>query len=102
MAEIYIIMYTLIYMDGHFNRPETLESYILSNAGGDSALLRIDCLTPFKGSEQDFIHDVCHYLSSVNPHYEVSYDTTQNVRTEESDGQLFVHFLVIQVLISER
>lgn len=95
-------MYTLIYMDGHFNRPETLESYILSNAGGDPALLRIDCLTPFKGSEQDFIHDVCHYLSSVNPHYEVSYDTTQNVRTEESDGQLFVHFLVIQVLISER
>ena len=94
-------MYTLIYMDGHFNRPETLESFILSNAGA-SPLLRIDCLTPYKGSEQDFIHDVCKYLSSITPHYMVSYNMTQNVSTEERDGQPFVNFLVIQILITER
>lgn len=94
-------MYTLIYMDGHFNRPETLGTYILANAG-KSPLLRVDCLTPFKGSEQDFVHDVCHYLSSVNPHYEVSCNTTQNVSTEKKDGQSFVNFLAMQIAITER
>lgn len=94
-------MYTLIYMDGHFNRPENLESFIMSNVG-DYPLLRIDCLTPFKGSKQDIIHDICKYLDRIVPQYEVSYNTTQNVSTEDKNGQSLVHFLVIQIHITER
>lgn len=94
-------MYTLIYMNGHFNRPENLESFIMSNAG-KPPLLRIDCMTPFKGSEQDFIHSVCHYLNSINQRYEVSCNTIQNVITEKRGGQSFVNFLTIQIAITER
>lgn len=94
-------MYTLIYMDGHFNGPENLESFIMSNVR-EYPLLRIDCLTPFKGSKQDIIHDVCKYLGCIIPQYEVSYSTTQNVSIEDKNGQLLVHFLTIQISQTER
>lgn len=91
-------MYTLVYYNNHFNRPDTLECFIQSNVQ-HFPLLRIDCLTPYKGSEKDFIHNICEYLGRICPDYEVKYNETQNASIEDKEGALFVHFIVIQLQI---
>lgn len=92
-------MYTLIYINDQFNKPDTLVSYLRSNVG-QSPLLRVDCLTPYRGTESDIINDVCDYLSRIDQQLEVSYCVTQNVSTENKDGLNLVDFLVIQIRIS--
>jgi len=78
-----------------------LEFFIQSNMG-KNPLLRIDCLTPYKGSEQDIIKDVCCFLSNICSDIDVNYNVTQNVSTEEKDGYSFVNFLVIQLNIKAK
>ena len=93
-------MYTLIYLNGQFNKPDTLEAYLRSNIG-QSPLLRIDCLTSYRGHECDIINDVCRYLNGINHQLEVAYCATQNVSTEVKEGYDFVNFLVMQIKVSE-
>jgi hypothetical protein len=45
-------MFTLIYINGNFNRPETLQSFLQSNIG-KSPMLQVDCVSPYKGTDQD-------------------------------------------------
>jgi len=92
-------MYTLIYLNGQFNKPDTLESFIRTNIG-QSPSLRVDCLTPYRGTEHDIINDVCRYLNGIYKQLEVSYCTTQNVSTKVKEGFDYVDFLVIQIRIS--
>lgn len=92
-------MYTLVYFNGQFNKPDTLESYIRTNVG-QSPLLRVDCLTPYCGTERDIIKDVCDFLNGIYNQLDVSYCTTQNVSTEVKGGFNYVVFLVIQIRIS--
>jgi len=94
-------MYTLVYINGHLNRPDTLSSFLNLNIG-ESPLLRVDCVTPFKGTEQELIKEVCTYLNRIDPHVEVNYNITQNVSTETNVAGNWVHFLVMQINISER
>ena len=76
-------MFTLIYNNGQFNRPDTLVPYLQSNIG-EYPLVRVDCITPYKGKEEDLIRDVCEYLSKVDSSVNVTYNITQNVITESN------------------
>lgn len=94
-------MYTLVYLKGHLNRPDTLVSFLNSSVG-TSPLLRVDCITPFTGTEQELIKEVCNHLSGTVPHIEVVYKMTQNISTEDTKNGFLVQFLVIQITINER
>jgi hypothetical protein len=76
-------MFTLIYFNGAFNRPDTLLPFLESNVGKDP-LMQIDCVTPYHGSEQDLINEVCEYLNGMDPHIEVSYNVTISKNLENS------------------
>lgn len=93
-----IKMFTLIYNDGQLNKPSTMLPFLQANAGG-SALLQVDCVTPFKGTEHELIQMVCNHLNHVYPHYEVTYNVTQNCSTEQNTEGFFVKYLVIQVCV---
>ena len=94
-------MFTLIYNDGQLNRPGTMLSFLQINAGG-CALLQVDCITPFKGTEQELIQKVCEHLNRVDNSFEVTYNVTQNSSTEERLGSFYVKYLVIQVYVSNK
>ncbi len=94
-------MYTLIYLNGHFNKPDTLVSFLQSNVG-QSPLLRVDCVTPYQGTEKEITNDVCDYLNKICHDLNVIYTITQNVSTEKKNGKTFVIFLVIQIHILEK
>ena len=94
-------MFTLVYLKNQFNRPDTLFPFLQTNVG-QSPLLRIDCVTPFEGSEQDLIDEVCNYLNSINPNIEVVYNVTQSISTEEKNSKDWVNFMVVQVKILYR
>ena len=94
-------MFTLIYLKGQFNRPETLRAFLQSNIG-QCTLLRVDCVSPYCGTEDEIIKDVCEYLNGINPDIEVAFNLTQNVSTEDTQTNHLVHFLVIQINVSHR
>ena len=91
-------MFTLVYLNGRFNRPETLNLFLESNIGG-SPLLQVDCITPYHGTTKELIHDVCEYLSHISPEIEVIFDMIRNSSTESHDDKWLVHFLVIQITV---
>ena len=93
-------MYTLIYHNGQFNRPDTLVPFLQSNIG-EYPLLQVDCITPYKGKEKDLICDICEYLSKVDPYINVTYNITQNASTESNSNGYFVNYLVIQIHVEE-
>lgn len=74
--------------------------FLQTNAGG-YALLQVDCVTPFKGTEHELIQMVCNHLNHVDPHYEVTYNITQNSSTEQIAEGFYVKYLVIQVCVKE-
>lgn len=95
-------MYTLVYyLNGHLNRPDNLGSFLSSNVG-KSPLLTVDCVTPYQGTEKDLIDEVCKHLNRVDPHVKVVYNVTQNISTEVTQSKPLVHFLVMQIDVSER
>lgn len=59
-------MYTLVYLNGNLNRPDTLPSFLQSNMG-QSPLLQIDCVTPFQGTAEELAEKVCDYLNTIDP-----------------------------------
>ena len=77
-----------------------MQGFIMANVG-KKPLLQVDCVTPFKGTEHELIHLVCNHLSHVDPHYEVTYNVTQNCSTEQNAEGFFVKYLVIQVCVKE-
>jgi len=94
-------MFTLIYYNGQLNRPETLVPFLETNIG-NSPLLQIDCITPYHGTTQALIKEVCKSLSKVNPKIMVTYNMTQNASTESNSIGDYVKYLVIQIHIEEQ
>lgn len=94
-------MFTLVYHNGQFNRPDSLVPFLQSNIG-KYPLLQVDCITHYKGIEADLIHDVCEYLSKVDSSINVTYNMTQNASTESNSNGDFVKYLVIQVHVEEK
>lgn len=91
-------MFTLIYLNGEFNRPDTLVSFLQANVG-KSPLLQVDCITPFPGTTDDLIKEVCNYLNKIDYGIEVIYNVTQNCSVEQNTEGFFVKYLVIQISI---
>lgn len=94
-------MFTLIYNNGQFNRPDTLQSFLQSNIG-EYPLLQVDCLTPFSGRKDDLIKAVCEYLSKIVPGIEVTPNITPESSTENNENGDFVNYLVLQVFVQGR
>lgn len=93
-------MFTLIYNNGHFNKPDTLLPFLQFNIG-EYPLLQVDCITPYKGKEADLVRDVCEYLSKAESTIIVMYNMTQNASTESNSNGFFVNYLVIQIHVEE-
>ncbi len=94
-------MFTLVYIQNRFNRPDTLTSFLQSNVG-KSPLLQIDCISPYKGTEQELVRDACNYLNTIDPQIEVTYNMTQNISSEEKKGNRLVHFIVMQINVTQK
>ena len=92
-------MFTLIYYQGKFNRPDTLLPFLESNVGKDP-LMQIDCVTPYKGTEQDLIIEVCDYLNRIDSQIEVNYNVTISKNSESSTGGIKVNYLAIQLRVT--
>ena len=91
-------MFTLVYFNGKLNKPETLSPFLHSNVG-KNAMLRVDCVTPYKGTEQELIKEVCEHLNRVDLQIEVTYQMTQNVSAEVTKTKQVVHFIVLQIRV---
>ncbi len=94
-------MFTLVYIQNRFNRPDTLITFLKSNIG-NSPLLQIDCISPYKGTEKELVRDACNYLNTIDPQIEVAYNVTHNISSEEKNGNKLVHFIVIQINVSQK
>lgn len=93
-------MFTLVCINGSLNRPDTIPSFLQSNMG-KNALLQVDCVTPYNGTEQELIKEVCLHLNGIDPRIEVTYNATQSVSAELSKTVQQVNYLVIQVDIKQ-
>lgn len=91
-------MFTLIYFQGKFNRPDTLESFLESNVGKDT-LMQIDCVTPYQGTEQNLVKELCEYLNGINPQIEVKYNVTMSKNSETGSEGTTVNFLAVQLRV---
>lgn len=91
-------MFTLIYNNGQFNRPDTLVAFLQSNVG-EFPLLQVDCITPFPGSKDDLEKTVCEYLSKMVSDIEVTPNVTQFPSTESNEKGDFVNYLALQVYV---
>lgn len=89
-------MYTLIYHNGHFNRPDTLLPFLQANVG-KSPQIQIDCIMPYMGTAGQLMDEVCAYLSKVDPQIEVWPNVILNRSTESTATGQMVSFLVMQI-----
>lgn len=94
-------MFTLVYLNGNLNRPDTLASFLQSNVG-KTPLLQIDCVTPFQGTADELVEKVCDHLNNIDPQIEVTFNIIQNVSTETTRSKHLVNFMVILVRITNR
>ena len=63
-------MYTLIYHNKQFNKPDTLLPFLQANVG-TSPLIQIDCIMPYMVTAGQLMAKVCAYLSKPDPQIEV-------------------------------
>lgn len=89
-------MYTLVYLNGNLNRPDTLPSFLQANVG-KSPLMQIDCVTPFQGTADELIDKVCEHLNGIDPMIKVSFNVIQNVSSEATNTKQLVHFIAMQI-----
>ena len=68
---------------------------------GKSALIRVDCITPFQGSEEDIVNEVCKYLNTLDSSLNVLYESIQNLSIENDGTKQQIFFLVMQAKISK-
>lgn len=91
-------MYTLVYLNGNLNRPDTLPSFLQANVG-KPPLLQIDCVTPFQGTAEELAEKVCCHLNTIDPQVEVKPREIKNASTEVAEEGRYVSFMVIRVEI---
>jgi len=78
-------MFTLIYHNGQFNRPDTLLPFLQANVGM-SPLIQIDCIMPYKGMAGQLMDDVCEYLSKQDSSIEVIPNIIQSSSTAVTEN----------------
>ena len=89
-------MYTLIYNNGEFNRPDTLRSFLRANVGM-STQIQIDCIMPYEGTAGQLMEAVCAYLSKVDRQIVVMPGALINSSTDQTSTGPIVSFLVMQI-----
>lgn len=94
-------MFTLIYHNGQFNRPDTLVPFLQSNVGGYPSL-QMDCITLFPGTKYDMVKTVCEYLNKIDPDIEVTYNVTSYPRTETNSNGGFVNYMEMQIHVQQK
>lgn len=94
-------MYTLIYHNGHFNRPDTLLPFLLSNVG-QSPQIPIDCIMPYSGTAGQLEDEVCAYLSKLDPEIKVLPNMILNRSSESTEAGQVVSYLVLYIDVRER
>lgn len=94
-------MYTLVYLNGNLNRPDTLPSFLQANVG-KTALLQIDCVTPFQGLAEELDGRVCSHLNSIDPQVEVKFQELKRCSTDSAKNKQQVYFMVLQIEIAKK
>lgn len=94
-------MFTLIYFQGKFNRPNTLVPFLESHVGMNP-IVQIDCVTPYQGTEQDLIKDLCDYLNGINSQIEVIYNVTMSKNSETSNEGTKINYLAVQLQVNSK
>ena len=94
-------MFTLIYFQGKFNRPDTLVPFLESNVG-KNPFMQIDCVTPYQGTEHDLIAELCDYLNGIVPQIEISYNVTMSKNSEPSNSGTKVNYLAVQLQVGSK
>lgn len=89
-------MFTLIYHNTQFNRPNTLLPFLQANVG-KSPQIQIDCIMPYNGTAGQLMDEVCVYLSKLDPQIDVWPNLILNRSTENSEIGQIVSYLVIQI-----
>ena len=94
-------MFTLIYFQGKFNRPNTLVPFLESHVGMNP-IVQIDCVTPYLGTEQALIKDLCDYLNGINSQIEVIYNVTMSKNSETSNEGTKINYLAVQLQVNSK
>ena len=94
-------MFTLIYFQGKFNRPNTLVPFLESHVGMNP-IIQIDCVTPYQDTEQDLIKDLCDYLNGIDPQIEVLYNVTMSKNSETSNEVTKINYLAVQLQVNSK
>lgn len=89
-------MYTLVYLNGNLNRPDTLLSFLQANVG-KSPLIQIDCVTPFHGTDDELAEKVCSHLKTIDSQVEVKLQGIKNASMEVAITGQQVNFMVLQL-----
>ena len=89
-------MYTLVYFNGQFNRPNTLLPFLHANVGM-SPQIQIDCIMPYKGSVELLMDDVCSFLSKLDSHIEVIPNVIPICSSERIGTGRVVNYLVAYI-----
>ena len=83
-------MFTLIYHNGQFKRPDTLLPFLQTSVA-QSPQIQIDCIMPYMGTAGQLMDEVCAYLSKPDPQIEVWPNVILNRSTESTaSGKLSV------------
>ena len=94
-------MYTLIYHNGQFNRPDTLLPFLQANVG-KSPQIQIDCIMPYYGTAGQLEDEVCAYLSKLDPQIEVLPNMILNRSSERTETGEVVSYLVMYIDVRNR
>ena len=92
-------MYTLVYLNGNLNCPDTLSAFLQTNVGW-SPLIQIDCVTPFQGTADELAEKVCNHLSTIDPQVVAELQEIKNTSTDDAKIGHRVNYMVIQMLIT--
>lgn len=94
-------MFTLIYHNGQFNRPDTLVPFLQVNVG-KSPQIQIDCIMPYNGTAGQLEDAVCAYLSKLEPQIEVLPNMILNRSSESTETGDVVSYLVLYIDVRSR
>lgn len=65
-------------------------------------IIQIDCVTPYQGTEQDLIKDLCDYLNGMDSQIEVIYNVTMSKNTETSNEGTKINYLAVQLQVNSK
>lgn len=94
-------MFILLYQNGQFNRPDTLQTFLQTNVG-KSPQIQINCIMPYNGMAGQLEDAVCAYLSKIDPQIEVLPNMIQTRFSEKTESGQVVSCLVMYIDVRYR